>query len=75
MDYATLTGADTAQPAAHRARVTPESVHEGNICAKGPACAAGEDRRLLDYPWLVLAPGSSPRMVWASTKWSTLGPS
>lgn len=50
-------------------RVTPEPIHEGNVCARGPACGPGEDRRLLDYPWLVFDPEGRPNMVFASTKW------
>ena len=51
------------------ARVTPEPVHHGNVCARGPACRQGEDRRLLDYPWLVFDPEGRPNVVFASTEW------
>lgn len=46
-----------------------KAVHEGNICSKGPACQAGEDRRLLDYPWLDVGDDGRARFVWASTAW------
>jgi|GEM_PF-2970108 len=68
--YAVILQAGTPQVAARVVRVTPESIHEGNICAKGPACAAGEDRRLLDYPWIDIGPDGRAHMVFASTKWS-----
>ena len=51
------------------ARVTPEPIHHGNVCARGPACGPGEDRRLLDYPWLVFDPEGRPNVVFASTAW------
>lgn len=50
-------------------RVTPQSVHQGNVCARGPACGPGEDRRLLDYPWLVFDAEGRANMVFASTAW------
>lgn len=49
--------------------VTTTSVHEGNICARGPACRAGEDRRLLDYPWMDFGPDGAAYLVFPSTKW------
>ncbi|HEV8361379.1 MAG TPA: sialidase family protein [Candidatus Thermoplasmatota archaeon] len=66
---ARITGADTDAPAVAAQRVTPEPVHEGNICAKGPACGQGEDRRLLDYPWIVVGPDGRSHLVVASTEW------
>lgn len=50
-------------------RVTPERVHEGNICAKGPACGEGEDRTLLDYPWMDFGPDGEAWLVFPSTEW------
>lgn len=50
-------------------RVTDAPVHQGNVCARGPACGEGEDRRLLDYPWLVFDLEGAPHMVFASTEW------
>lgn len=69
VDFAWLTAADTAASQVQRVRVTEDPVHEGNICAKGPACAAGEDRRLLDYPWMVLGQDGRARLAFASTQW------
>lgn len=68
-NYGLLSEADTAAPVMHAARATTEPVHEGNICARGPACGSGEDRRLLDYPWLEFGPDGRAHMVLASTKW------
>lgn len=64
-----ISGADTDRPILASARATPEAVHEGNICARGPACGRGEDRRLLDYPWVVVGPDGRAHGVVASTKW------
>ncbi|HUR67640.1 MAG TPA: sialidase family protein [Candidatus Thermoplasmatota archaeon] len=50
-------------------RVTPTSVHEGNICAKGPACAGQEDRSLLDYPWMDFGKDGTAWLVFPSTQW------
>lgn len=69
VEYALIEGADTDTPTATVTRATTEPVHEGNICAKGPACGAGEDRRLLDYPWLDVGPDRRAHAVFASTKW------
>lgn len=49
--------------------VTPQSVHDGNICAKGPACAEGEDRTLLDYPWMDFDGRGKAHLVFPSTDW------
>lgn len=49
--------------------VTPEPVHQGNICAKGPACQEGEDRTLLDYPWMDFGPDGKAWLVFPSTEW------
>lgn len=51
------------------ALVTPEPVHEGNICAKGPACGPGEDRSLLDYPWMDFDAEGAAWLVFPSTMW------
>lgn len=51
------------------ALVTPAPVHEGNICAKGPACGEGEDRSLLDYPWMDFGPDGKAWLVFPSTRW------
>lgn len=69
VEYGLLDQADTAHPRAHRARVTLEAVHQGNICAKGPGCTGAEDRRLLDYPWMVYGADGRAHAVFASTKW------
>ena len=69
IEYGDILGADTDSPRTTSVLVTPESVHDGNICAKGPACATGEDRRLLDYPWIAFGPDGSADLVFASTKW------
>lgn len=58
-----------AAPIVRDVLVTPESVHDGNICAKGPACEGEEDRSLLDYPWMTVMPDGRVAMVFASTKW------
>lgn len=50
-------------------KIAALAVHEGNICSKGPACKAGEDRRLLDYPWIDVGLDGRARFVWASTAW------
>lgn len=50
-------------------RVTPTRAHEGNICAKGPACGPGEDRSLLDYPWMDFGPEGEAWLVYPSTEW------
>jgi len=50
-------------------RVTPTAVHEGNICAKGPACGEGEDRTLLDYPWMDFDADGAAWLVYPSTMW------
>ena len=50
-------------------RVTPAPVHQGNICAKGPACQDGEDRSLLDYPWMDVGPEGEAWLVYPSTEW------
>lgn len=47
--------------------VVAPRLHAGNICAKGPACASGEDRRLLDYPWVVVGAKGDAQAVFAST--------
>lgn len=49
--------------------VTPDPVHEGNICAKGPACGTGEDRSLLDYPWMDFDAEGAAWLVFPSTMW------
>ena len=49
--------------------VTPQPVHSGNICAKGPACQEGEDRTLLDYPWMDFSSEGKAHLVFPSTKW------
>ncbi|MHB8604244.1 MAG: sialidase family protein [Thermoplasmatota archaeon] len=67
--YALVTGADTDTPTATTTAATAE-IHHGNICARGPACGPGEDRRLLDYPWLVFDARGLPRAAFASTEWS-----
>lgn len=72
VDYALISGADTDAPSASVVRVTPEPVHHGNICAKGPACGPGEDRSLLDYPWMVYHEGRA-HLAFPSTEWD--GPS
>lgn len=69
VEYALVTEADTPALTVSRARVTPEAVHVGNICAKGPACGPGEDRRLLDYPWIAWDAGGAAQLVFASTQW------
>jgi BNR repeat protein len=69
VDFAWVTGAGGPEPTSHVARVTTKPVHEGNICAKGPACASGEDRRLLDYPWVDVGPDGRAHVVYASTQW------
>lgn len=58
-----------AEVGGDRVRVTPESVHAGNICAKGPACGEGEDRSLLDYPWIDFGSAGEAYLVFPSTKW------
>lgn len=67
--FARVAGAGTDAPATATARVTTEPVHRGNICAKGPACGPGEDRRLLDYPWMDVGPTGAVHLVFASTEW------
>lgn len=69
VEYALLAGADGDRPRAHVARATPDPVHEGNICARGPACGGGEDRSLLDYIWLEFGPDRRAHFVVGSTKW------
>jgi hypothetical protein len=69
VDHATITGADTDAPLANVTRLTPDPVHEGNICARGPACSGKEDRRLLDYPWMQVGPDGREHIVFPSTKW------
>lgn len=69
VDYADLEAADTSRPIVQSTRVTPEPVHKGNVCAKGPACRGTEDRRLLDYPWMDFGPDGSAHLVFASTSW------
>ncbi|MCA1812434.1 MAG: glycoside hydrolase [Halobacteriales archaeon] len=66
--YADITGLGGALPQLHATRVAPD-VHHGNICARGPACGPGEDRRLLDYPWLAFGLDGTAHAVWASTEW------
>jgi hypothetical protein len=58
----------TSQPELRAVRVAP-ALHQGNICARGPACGQGEDRRLLDYPWLAFGSDNLANAVWASTAW------
>lgn len=72
VDYALIEGADTPTPLVRKTRVTPDAIHDGNICAKGPACniAEGEDRTLLDYPWSVFGPDGTAHLVFASTNWN-----
>jgi hypothetical protein len=55
--------------------VVAPALHAGNICAKGPACGAGEDRRLLDYPWIVFGAKGEADLVFASTMWPQPHPS
>ena len=69
VDSINLTGADTDAPTGSVVRLTPEAVHEGNICARGPACSGKEDRRLLDYPWMTFGPDGRVDIVFPSTKW------
>jgi hypothetical protein len=73
VEYAQLVGADTDAPTITVQRVTPEPVHEGNICARGPACGPGEDRRLLDYPWMDFSKDGRAHLVFPSTKWQHAG--
>lgn len=60
--------AATGAPRAEVVRVA-EAVHEGNICARGPACGEGEDRSLLDYPWMDGGPDGRAWIVFPSTAW------
>lgn len=69
VEYALVQEADGDAPRVAVARVTPEPVHHGNVCAKGPACNEGEDRSLLDYPWLAFGPDGAAHVVFASTEW------
>lgn len=69
VDYALVTDAATDAPQVQRVRVTPEPIHQGNVCAKGPACVSPEDRRLLDYPWIDFGPDGAAHLVFASTEW------
>jgi hypothetical protein len=69
VDYALVARADTPEPLLRHVRVTPEPIHEGNVCAKGPACVPPEDRRLLDYPWVDFGPDGAAHLVFASTGW------
>ncbi|HVL48764.1 MAG TPA: sialidase family protein [Candidatus Thermoplasmatota archaeon] len=66
---ARVAGAHGEAPAVARTRVTADPVHEGNICAKGPACRGKDDRRLLDYPWVAFGPEGEAHLVFASTMW------
>lgn len=68
VDYALVQDATSGSPRVTTARVTPAPVHHGNICAKGPACGAGEDRSLLDYPWMVFH-DERAHLVFPSTEW------
>jgi hypothetical protein len=66
--YDQLQGADTDAPIGPGIQiVTPDSVHEGNICARGPACGPGEDRRLLDYPWMDFTTDGRAHLVFPTT--------
>jgi hypothetical protein len=69
VDSVNLTGADTDTPIGTVVRLTPDAVHQGNICARGPACAGKEDRRLLDYPWMTFGPDGRTHVIFPSTKW------
>lgn len=70
VDYAFITGAGTPTPRTDVVRLTPERIHHGNICAKGPACGSDEDRRLLDYPWIDFGTDGRAHTVFASTEWT-----
>ena len=65
---ATLRDLETDAPAGN-ASLVAAAVHQGNICPKGPACKAGEDRRLLDYPWVDVGPDGRAHFVFPSTAW------
>lgn len=67
--YADLTVPATGAPQVGTPVVVAPALHKGNVCAKGPACGAGEDRRLLDYPWIVFGPKGEADLVFASTAW------
>lgn len=70
VDFAWVTNASGPDARTHVSRATIAPVHEGNICAKGPACMPGEDRRLLDYPWVDIGPDGRAHTAFASTQWS-----
>lgn len=59
----------SAEPTVAATWTTAETVHRGNICVYGPACGDGEDRRLLDYPWVTTGPAGQIHAAWASTMW------
>lgn len=68
--YVEIAAADGDAPAVGALQVvTTDPVHEGNICARGPACSRGEDRRLLDYPWMDFSRDGRAHLVFPSTKW------
>ena len=69
IDSVNLTGADTDAPTGAIVRLTLDPVHQGNICARGPACSGKEDRRLLDYPWMTFGPDGRTHVIFPSTKW------
>ncbi len=67
--YADLTVPAEGAPQVGAPLVVAPALHSGNVCAKGPACGAGEDRRLLDYPWITFGPKGEADLVFASTAW------
>jgi hypothetical protein len=69
---ATVTGLDSDAPSGN-ATLAAADVHRGNVCPKGPACKPGEDRRLLDYPWVDVGPDGRARFVFPSTAWDKPG--
>lgn len=75
VDYVFLSGADTDAPRVFTTRVTPEPVHHGNICNKGPGCdpQKGEDRSLLDFLWVAFGTDGRAHLAFGSTNWEKPG--
>lgn len=67
VDYAIVEEADTADPSAHRVRVTDRPIHQGAICTDGPWCDSGRD--LLDFTWIEFGPDDRAHLAYASTMW------
>lgn len=69
LDHALITQAETATPQVTTTRITPEPIHTGTLCNDGPSCQQGENRELLDFPWIAMGPDDRAHLAFASTTW------